>query len=98
MNRRGFLKSLFTATATVVVAPEIALDILDEVNHKRKATYFYGVDYACTCGYGLAAGLLYGYQRALLPPCPVHGAMLQVHDITSPRWRLSRRPCGNGGG
>lgn len=92
MNRRGFLKSLFTATATVVVAPEIALDILDEVNHKRKATYFIGgIDRKCTCGYDYVAGLLYKYQRALLPPCPVHGAMLQVHDsvmveLTPPPW------------
>lgn len=40
MNRRKFLHNLFASTATVVVAPEIALECLDAVTHKRQRSYF----------------------------------------------------------
>ena len=41
MNRRGFLRSLFASTATIVIAPACALDELPAVpGHDPHRTYF----------------------------------------------------------
>ena len=39
MNRRSFLRSLFASTATIVVAPAVALELLDEAVPSTR-TYF----------------------------------------------------------
>jgi hypothetical protein len=39
VNRRSFLRRLFASAATIVVAPEAALEALDAVTHKRMRTF-----------------------------------------------------------
>lgn len=60
-GRRKFLRSLFSSSAAVVVAPAIALEVLNREGWKRSKSFFYGVDVGV--GEDQTVGWTATYQR-----------------------------------